>query len=223
MNRWGRRAQIVCAVGAAVVVFGGTGVIMAGSVNQAWPASAARPPVLTLRLAGAVDPAWNGWIQAGDVLRFRLALSGSMRRARVALAADPASATLSAACPRKPSVSPPGQVCDLGRVRDGREMDVRVTVPPGARQVALTAVAHIKRPADTRTRWLSRTTAVIVGTRMTSLETPNGAYVTAPRPGDRPLGPPLAPRPGPSATPRGLTEDGVLPAMPPPLRPVQDS
>jgi hypothetical protein len=219
----GRRVLAVGAMSGGMVFLGGSGV--ASGLNEPWTVSAQRRalPTLALRLAGAVDPAWNGWIRAGDVLRLRLTLSGSMRRARVALAAVPPSASLSVACPRTASASPAGQECDLGRVRGGTEMEVQVTVPPGAQQVTVTAVAHIRRPADSRARWLSRSAAVIVGTRLADLDAPSEPYAAVTSTGEAPLGPPLAPAPASSDRPGGLTERGVLPAMPPPLRRVQDS
>jgi hypothetical protein len=168
-RRW-CRAQVVCAASGGVIFLGGAAVANVGA-GSAWTVSALRqrPPELTLHLIGGQDP---GWIRAGDVLRFRVTLSGSMRRARVALAAVPPSAPLTVACPRTAAASPAGQVCDLGRVRDGREMEVGLTVPSDARQLALTAVAHIRRPAGSRMRWLSRSSAVIIGTHLTSPDAP---------------------------------------------------
>src|SRR4051812_6609419 len=108
MAGWGCRAQIVSAASGGVIFLGGAGVTTAPNLGdgRVWTMSAERRmlPALGLHLLGAADPAWNGWISAGDVLRFRLTLSGSMHRARVALATVPASAQVSVNCPSTASV-----------------------------------------------------------------------------------------------------------------------
>ncbi|MER6949694.1 hypothetical protein ABT294_37345 [Nonomuraea sp. NPDC000554] len=118
-------------------------------------------------------------LRPGDVMRFRVRFEGVAREASLTVSASPAAAlsavtcaTAQAATPAPQAGIPPAEVtpaqagarvCPLGDVSGERTADVLVSVPEGAKEVGVSAVAQLREPSGPGLAIVSRATRLPVG------------------------------------------------------------
>ncbi|MEU0565863.1 hypothetical protein ABZ297_10795 [Nonomuraea sp. NPDC005983] len=118
-------------------------------------------------------------LRPGDVMRFRVRFEGVAREASLTVSASPAAALSTVTCAPAQAATPAPQagippaevtpaqagarVCPLGEVSGERTADVLVSVPEGAKEVGLSAVAQLREPTGPGMAIVSRATRLPVG------------------------------------------------------------
>lgn len=162
------------------------GLVVAGVLAlAAAPAVPAAAAGVAMVLERVEDPAnLLRWIRTGDVLRYEVRLSGMARDARLAVAATPVHSLTKLSCATDAPAGAAGsggtavvlarraldgdavagaRACRLGKITSSRAVQVELSVPAGAEEVEVAAVARV-REENGRLTTITRTATTQVDT-----------------------------------------------------------